>query len=358
MSGTSADAIDAALVAIDQGSIRFESGITCDYPASVRAAIIDLATDTRVDLAKLCQLEADISTAFAEATNALLNSVKLKNTDIRAIGSHGQTIMHQPIADPPFTLQLSNASLIAHQTQIDTVADFRRADIAAGGQGAPLVPAFHAEVFGTNPGKVILNLGGIANVTLLDDGDVLGFDTGPANTLLDAWCRLKMRLPYDQDGNWARSGMVNSALLDDLLTDEYFATRPPKSTGPDYFNLEWLHHRHSDVDGVPDEDVQATLTELTAITVAMAVSRAASQPPEQILVCGGGAKNRYLLERLSHHARCPTNLTSDLGVDCDYCEAIAFAWLAYRFLSRRPGNLVSVTGAGRPKILGGLFPAS
>lgn len=357
MSGTSADAIDAALVNICDESIRFEAGISQRYPEAVRASILARVSDPHIGLAELCQLESHISAAFAEATHALLDSANLASNDICAIGSHGQTLIHQPTADPPFTLQLSNASLIAQLTKIDTVADFRRADIAAGGQGAPLVPAFHAQVFGTNPARVILNLGGIANITILSGASVTGFDTGPANTLLDAWCRLKRKRPFDESGTWARSGTVNEKLLDRLRSDSFFHQTSPKSTGPDYFNLDWLYSHAGDMANVPDEDVQATLTELTAVSVIEAI-QAACQSTIPILACGGGAQNTYLIERLSQLAGNQVRPTSDLGVDCDYCEAMAFAWLAYQFKRGRPGNLAAVTGASRGKILGGLFPAS
>ncbi len=357
MSGTSADAIDAALVSVKGNTTQLESAVTCHYPDLVRAQILAVSANPQGMLADLCQLEQQISRAFAEATLALLERCNIAKSDIVAIGSHGQTIIHQPTSTPAFTLQLSDTSLIAHLTGIDTIADFRRADLAAGGQGAPLVPAFHASIFGIEPSKVVLNLGGIANVTILAKEQIAGFDTGPANTLLDAWCRMKTARHYDESGDWGRSGNIAPQLLERLLQDRYFSLPPPKSTGPDYFSLAWLSSQGGDLERYCAEDVQATLTELTAISIAGALAPVCA-PRTPILVCGGGVRNTFLLERIARHTHGSVVLTSEYGVDCDFCEAMAFAWLAYRYKTARPGNLPSVTGANREKVLGALYPAS
>ena len=357
MSGTSADAIDAALVSVRDNTTQLESAVTCHYPDFVRAQILAVSANPHGTLADLCQLEQHISAAFAKAALALLDGSNVAKSDIQAIGSHGQTIIHQPTSTPAFTLQLSDTSLIAHLTGIDTIADFRRADLAAGGQGAPLVPAFHASVFGIEPTRVVLNLGGIANVTILAKALIEGFDTGPANTLLDAWCRTKTARRYDESGDWARTGTVVPELLEKLLQDRYFSLSPPKSTGPDYFSLDWLSSRGGDLEQYRDEDVQATLTELTALSIAAALGPACV-PGTPILACGGGVRNTFLLERIARHTQGTVTLTSEYGVDCDFCEAMAFGWLAYRYKIAMPGNVPAVTGASCEKVLGALYPAS
>jgi anhydro-N-acetylmuramic acid kinase len=271
--------------------------------------------------------------------------------DIRAIGSHGQTLRHQPDAITPYSLQIGNPATIASGTGITTVADFRSADIAAGGQGAPLVPPFHQWLFG-GENRVILNIGGIANVTLLQPGDapVIGFDTGPGNTLMDRWIQKHRKQAFDRNGAWAASGSCIDELLESMLTYGYFRLEPPKSTGLDDFNLDWLAgHGISHYDAT---DVQATLSELTAKTVADAVNRHAPQAGE-LFVCGGGAHNADLLQRLGRHlpgTRIAT--TAVVGLDPDWVEAVAFAWLAMRALAGKTGNLPSVTGASRKVVLG------
>lgn len=357
MSGTSADGVDAALVEISShGKVAFIGGFQHEYPPNVRQSILNLYHSPTIDLPSLCTLNHQISTAFAEAADSLLLHCKVDSQAIAAIGSHGQTLAHQPLSVPPFTLQLSNPSLIAQLTGIDTVADFRQKDMALGGHGAPLVPAFHADVFAHCDAEIVLNLGGIANVTVLNQPEVLGFDTGPANTLLDAWCQKMTGQPFDANGDWARSGTVDPLWLQALCDDPYFSQNPPKSTGPDYFNLEWLASAPPPA-GLRPQDVQATLTELTAASVTDAITQVCGEQTTTLLVCGGGAHNTYLLSRLTDRHSGSVELTSEHGVDCDYCEAIAFAWLAHRHLCGKPGNLPSVTGARNAAILGGLYPA-
>jgi len=274
-----------------------------------------------------------------------------------AIGSHGQTIFHQPEGPYPGTLQLGNASVIANRTGVDTVADFRSADMACGGQGAPLTPAFNNAIFRASHPRVILNLGGIANLTFLCT-KTLGFDTGPANTLLDSWIKKHQQRPYDKDGQWARSGRCNDTLLEYMLTDPFFAKEPPKSTGPDHFNQRWLQSHLDMVTDCRPEDVQATLVELTATTVARSILHAFPDGVEVVL-CGGGSHNAYLVARLTALCSPCTVTTTEraFGLDVDQCEAVAFAWLAYQYFGGLPGNIPDVTGASRAVVLGALHKA-
>ena len=397
MSGTSADGVDAALVEIDQQNLKLIGAVNCAYPASVREKILQLNIDPVLDIADLCELEHQVSISFIEATQNLLNKHSVDEQNIIAVGSHGQTVFHNPTshlatARAATTMQLGNSGLIAVTLGIDTIGDFRRADMAAGGQGAPLMPAFHHAMFGDKELRFVLNLGGIANITVLGSDNVIGFDTGPANTLLDAWSNRHLSKPYDEGGQWARQGHIDNTLLQSMLSDNYFKQSPPKSTGTDYFNLSWLQQflsltnhdkgNHGKGDGAKGnsskdndgedyraENIQATLMELSVHTIAESIlacthnalkqTHAALHKPDQsieVLVCGGGAHNAYLVEQLEQklpeHSVLPTTAH---GIDGDYCEAMGFAWLAYRHLQKLPGNLPSVTGARNEVVLGGSY---
>jgi anhydro-N-acetylmuramic acid kinase len=356
ISGTSMDGIDAALAAFDPAP-RVRAALTHPYPDDLRTRLLELAQgDGATTLDEIGALDARIAACFAQAALALLERANVSPRAVRAIGSHGQTLRHRPNAQPRFTMQLGDPNLIAERTGITTVADFRRADFAAGGHGAPLLPIFHAALF-ARPGEVrsVLNLGGIANLTVLQaDGRVLGFDIGPANGLLDAWCALNTGAAFDRDGAFAARGQVDPALLQRLLDEEYFRAAPPKSTGREQFHLEWLRARLRD-DSRKPENVQATLVELTARSVADAV-RAYAGAARELLVCGGGTHNPLLMRALQAAlAPLPVHSTLEHGVDPDYVEATAFAWLARERLAGRPGNLPSVTGAKGPRMLGGIF---
>ncbi len=358
ISGTSADGIDAALCGFESGP-RLLGALTHPWPADLRAQLLALGQGGKTaDLDALGHLDTAIGACFADAVQALLAETGMRAADIRAIGSHGQTLRHRPDGGHPFTLQSGNPWLIAERCGIDTVADFRRADLAAGGQGAPLMPAFHAAVL-AEPGRMrgVLNLGGIANLTVLAaDGDVLGFDTGPANGLMDAWCQRHDGRPFDRDGAFAAGGHVDETLLADLLADPYFALPPPKSTGREYFHPGWLD-AHARTAALPPADVQATLLALTVRSIADAVATHAGAA-DDILVCGGGVHNRALMDALAG-ALAPRRVrsTAEMGVDPDYVEAMGFAWLAQRRLAELPGNLPSVTGARGPRLLGAVHPA-
>ncbi len=367
MSGTSADGVDAVAVSI-RNDREFALLATHQHPFSprTREEIEALGADCRSagarpgSLRRLGELDVTLGRLFAGAAAEVLAKAGLAPAAVRAIGSHGQTVCHCPDARHPFSLQIGDPSVIAEITGITTVADFRARDIAAGGQGAPLVPAFHRYLFHSPArNRVIVNIGGIANVTFLSadvSRPVLGFDTGPGNCLLDQWIQLHLSQPYDGDGKWAATGTRSDALLERLLADPYFGTAPPKSTGKEYFNLEWLrghlrYLRHTP----PAEDVQATLTQLTASTIADALHTFVP-PVDEVYLCGGGAHNSRLVDALADALpHLPLAGTQVLGVHPDWVEAAAFAWLAHQALEGRPGNVPSVTGAKHAVILGGIY---
>jgi len=302
MSGTSADGVDAALVEIQSDKIALISACTTPYPESLRNSVLQLNTTPNISLAALCALESAVTDSFIHAAKTLIEQAAVSAEKIIAIGTHGQTVFHSPTTNPATTLQLGNCSQLAIKTGINTIGDFRRADMAVGGQGAPLMPAVHEVSFAAveaNATKYIVNLGGIANVTRLHKNDsIIGFDTGPANTLMDAWITKHKAKPYDVNGEWAASGQVDQSLLEKLLADEYFQLDSPKSTGPDYFNLEWLD-RHLDSTKDP-ASIQTTLAELTARSIADQINKHADDFA-CVILCGGGSHNHHLIGRLQHH---------------------------------------------------------
>jgi anhydro-N-acetylmuramic acid kinase len=359
ISGTSADGIDAALVRFEGETPRPVTARVHPWPAELRERILAVAQDElRLDLDAYGRLDVAIGACFADAARQLLAESGTDPGAVRAIGSHGQTLRHRPHGEHPFTLQVGDPSVIAERCGIDVVADFRRADVAAGGQGAPLLPALHAMLLAA-PGRerAVLNLGGIANITVLRaDGGVLGFDTGPANGLMDAWCLRHRGEAYDRDGAFAAAGRVDEALLHALLADAYFALAPPKSTGREHFHLAWLD-AHPRVAALAPADVQATLLELTARSVADAIRAHAPQATD-VVACGGGVHNPVLMRRLGERLAPRVLLdTTAFGIDPDYVEATAFAWLARQRLLGRPGNLPAVTGARGPRVLGAVYAA-
>lgn len=361
MSGTSVDGIDAALVAVDDtGAPRLLATHQHALPNAVRAEVQALMQPGGNEIDREGELDMRLGELFADAARELLRISDKQAREIRAIGSHGQTIRHRPRAEYPFTRQIGNPSVIAERAGITTVADFRARDMAAGGEGAPLVPAFHNAVF-RRPGvnRAIVNLGGIANVSFLpsDRGaPVIGFDTGPSNTLLDHWVAHHQGHPHDANGEWAASGKVLQPLLARLLADEYFSQTPPKSTGREHFHPDWLRSHLSGTESAAD--VQATLSELTARSIADAIRKLLPATTDEVYVCGGGAHNLDLLRRLAAAlGNIPLATTQALGLDPDWIEAAAFAWLAHQTLSGHSGNLPSVTGASRAVILGGIYLA-
>ncbi|MEW7975313.1 MAG: anhydro-N-acetylmuramic acid kinase [Candidatus Thiodiazotropha endolucinida] len=359
ISGTSLDGVDAVVVDLSSNQPRLIASHVEPYPTQLRTSLRTLCQPGSNEIDRMGELDKQVAVTFATACRAVLADTGITPQQVTAIGSHGQTIRHRPDAENPFTLQIGDPNTIAELTGITTVADFRRRDMAAGGQGAPLVPVLHQALFQI-PGikRIILNLGGIANITCLPDNHakpVTGYDTGPANTLLDRWIENHRTVTLDHQGAWAKSGHINDSLLNELLSDPYFQQPPPKSTGREYFTLDWLLEkltRHP----LSAEDVQATLVELSAATIAQAILDEGYDESE-VLVCGGGVHNLYLLERLgSQLPRAEIQPTSAYGVDPNWIEAITFAWLAKRTLSGLNGNLASVTGAERNVILGGIYP--
>ncbi len=359
ISGTSADGIDAALVSFEP-ALELHAALTVPYPPALRADILALArSEAQVSLDSLGRLDSRVGEAFAQAARALMQEAGVTAESVRAIGSHGQTVCHRPDGAHGFTMQLGDPTRIAEATGITVVADFRRRDIAAGGQGAPLACAFHAAMLDHAAEKrAVLNLGGIANLTLLSDtAPVRGFDTGPASALMDAWCYEQGRGDFDKDGRFSARGTVQPDLLAALLDDDYFGIAAPKSTGREYFNLDWLRQRAPTVDLLAPVDVQATLLELSARSVAEALL--AEQPDTtRLLVAGGGVHNSVLMSRLAA-LLAPIEVDSTLacGIDPDHVESMCFAWLARETLAGRSGNLPSVTGARGARILGCIVPA-
>jgi anhydro-N-acetylmuramic acid kinase len=354
MSGTSVDGIDAVLVNFEGRGVDILATHSHPFAETLQFALRRAAqTPPDQPIENIGSLDRQVGASLCDAALELIDRSGVSRRDIAAIGSHGQTVRHQPNALRPYTLQIGNPDAIAAGTGITTVADFRSSDIAAGGQGAPLVPPFHAWLFGQpSVCRVILNIGGIANVTILpgDDAPVTGFDTGPGNTLLDHWIARHRGRKFDEHGAWAASGTCVDALLERLLTFGYFHLDPPKSTGLEEFNLDWLSCH--DVDGLDPADVQATLAELTARSVALHID-AHAPAARDVFVCGGGAHNTDLMRRLARNLPAMNvDTTGSLGLDPDWVEAAAFAWLAMRTTSGLPGNLPSVTGASREVVLG------
>jgi len=363
MSGTSIDGIDAALVDMASGFPKVIDFFTQAYSSQLASRLHQLCAPQANEIVMQGQVDVQLAYAFSDATQTMLNRQSLQASDIIAVGSHGQTIRHHPEADFPFTLQIGDANTLAVKTGIDVVADFRRKDMALGGQGAPLVPAFHQAVFADKKHRAIVNIGGIANITWLpanDNTPVLGFDTGPGNRLMDAWICRHTTQTYDENGDWAKTGSVSERLLKELMSHPYLTLPVPKSTGREVFHLDWLDSVIRDIEKqtgkIKPEDVQRTLLAFTCESIYLHLSQLAGL--EAVYVCGGGAQNALLMQTLQSLCNTiPVSSTNTLGLDADAVEAAAFAWLAYAFKHQIPGNMPSVTGASRPAILGALYPA-
>ena len=355
MSGTSADGIDAVLITTKGEQSELVGSHHRPMPAPLRQQILAFRQSGPDELHRLATLDVQLAEEYAAAVSALLETAQLEATTVAAVGCHGQTLRHHPEGDTAYTLQIGDPNRLAELTGITVITDFRRRDMAAGGQGAPLVPAFHrARLVSEGVSTAVVNIGGIANISLITPGgDVTGWDTGPGNTLMDGWVARHQDEPFDRNGDWAGSGAVIAPLLSALLQDPYFATPPPKSTGPEYFHLDWLA-AHLSGDEAP-ADVQCTLAELTAESLARALE---GQHLDVVRVCGGGARNAWLMQRLNDRLEgTPVTTTEDIGVDPEWVEAWAFAWLAEQTLAGLAGNVPAVTGAAGARVLGGIYPA-
>ncbi len=358
ITGTSVDGLDLAYLNITnsvEATFSSVAAATVPLPSTLRTSLLNLGQPDHSDVDLIDALgtaDAALGEFIGQAINDFLTNNNLPPP--RAIGTHGQTVRHRPTNTPAFTMQIGDPNRIAEITDITTVSDFRRADIAAGGEGAPLVPPFHKAAFanadlGTAP--VILNIGGISNVSVLTD-PIRGFDTGPGNCLMDSWIARHKDTPFDRDGEWAASGQVDTELLNALLADPYFGQSPPKSTGREYFNLAWLA-RHERVNTIAPEHVQATLL---ALTVRCTIDAIEGERPTALVICGGGRLNQSLVAGLADLADYPVTVSEHHGVDGDSIEAATFAWLAHQCLEGLPGNEPGVTGAKGPRVLGAIYP--
>jgi anhydro-N-acetylmuramic acid kinase len=365
MSGTSLDGIDAVLAELGpDGETQLCGAVSAPFAPPLRDALLALQTPGDNEIHREHLAANALAMAYAEVVQQLLAKCKQRPSDITAIGAHGQTIRHQAGSNNAlaYTHQTLNSALLAELTGIDVIADFRSRDLAAGGHGAPLVPAFHAQQFASDKNTAVLNLGGIANLTLLPQkGNVTGFDCGPGNMLMDAWIAKHQGKDFDEDGAWAAQGVVNDSLLARMLADPFFTKAPPKSTGRDDFHLQWLEKQLGG-NAFKAEDVQATLLHLTATTALQSIQVYAPQT-EVLIVCGGGVRNTALLNNLREQAEAMFKHTLQIqsseanGVDPQLVEALAFAWLAWAHKTKRPANLPAVTGASGPRILGACYPA-
>ena len=360
ISGTSADAIDAVAVEIsDHDKIRQLAALAYTIDEPLRQKIFSIQS-RQTYLNALGELDTQLGEVFANAALALINDRRLNRSKIQAIGCHGQTLKHDTDCAHPFTIQIGNPSIVAERTAITTVADFRRRDIAAGGQGAPLVLAFHQAWLGEHKDTVVLNMGGIANITVLGTNGAqprLGFDTGPANTLLDNCARQYLQKAYDEGGQWASSGKIHQPLLESLLKHPYFRKAPPKSADISQFNPAWLDNFLQLFADIAPQDIAATLVELTVSSIAQAID-ARAVGARQVVSCGGGSNNKFLMEELAKRLHPIRLTTSDkFGIQADWVEATAFAWLARQTLLKKPGNAHHATGARHARILGGVYYA-
>ena len=351
MSGTSLDGVDIALCEINDTSCTLLHSHEYSFPPDLKEDVLE-AIDSSLTLLSLGALDHRLGTLFADSINAFLLAFNINKEDITAIGLHGQTLWHSPNGDTPFSLQLGDANIVASKTQITTIADFRRMDIANGGQGAPFAPAFHKFLFSELEGRVaVLNIGGMANITILEE-QVLGWDSGCGNVLLDCWMSQTQLKPYDNDGEFACGGELSNALLTLMLEDKYFKKSAPKSTGREYFNALWLEKKLTNFAHLSDQDIQRTLLELTALSISNDLK---DRNITSLIVCGGGAKNKFLMQRLRELNTCVLKRSDELGINSDALEAMAFAWFAYKRTHKQEVDLCSITGATKTSQLGAIY---
>ena len=352
MTGTSVDGLDLALIEVAGSEVNLVAQRTVPLPSGLRKTLLELGQGVDDNLDALGEADAALGRFIGEAARGFIVSQGLAADAVRAIGSHGQTVRHRPNGRNAFTLQIGDPNRIAELSGVTTVADFRRRDLAAGGQGAPLAPGFHAALFSHGrERRTVLNIGGISNITRLGTS-LLGFDTGPGNALMDPWCAQHQGAPFDEDGAWAATGRVDEALLESLLSDPYLHQAPPKSTGREHYNLDWLSGRLRPA--LQPRDVQRTLLEFTAVSIANALADWAPET-DRIIVCGGGRLNGLLMQRLGTLAKASVDSADEHGWDGDAIEAGAFAWLAHQRLNNAPANVPSVTGAAGPRVIGAVY---
>jgi len=351
MSGTSLDGIDIVLCEISTHSCRLIHSKEFHFPTLLKKEILQTVANTTT-LQNLGVLDHKIGLLYANCISEFIQEFHLNAQTIEAIGLHGQTLWHEPDSEFPFSLQLGDANIVVAKTGIQTIADFRRMDMANDGQGAPFAPAFHQFVFSSlGKNSAVVNIGGMANITLLHD-ELQGWDTGCGNVLLDYWMQQTQQKAYDRDGAFAKSGRLNTTLLQAMLEDDYFSKPPPKSTGREYFNETWLANHLPLFHTIDDADVQRTLLELTATSIANDLNKTQTQ---QCIVCGGGAKNSFLMQRLQELSKAEIIISNSLGVSSDFLEAMAFAWFAYKRVHNEKIDLRSVTGAKKASLLGGIY---
>lgn len=363
MSGTSMDGIDAALVEFNQNQFQLINTHSHSIPPELKTKLETLAlNESGANLDLLGEVDAMLGNIFADAVNALLNKSNTQVNTVKAIGSHGQTIRHRTDIKHPFTLQIADANRIAEKTGITTIADFRRRDIAAGGEGAPLAPAFHNAVFrDEKSNRGILNIGGISNITFLPankNQTCIGFDTGPGNTLMDAWIKKHLQKNFDQNGEWASSAKPDEALVTHLMQDPFIHKLPPKSTGREHYNLPWLEDQLKQFKHLSNDVIQSSLCEFTVQSILHSIENYLPEKINSLIVCGGGAHNQYLMKQFKNNlSSIEVATTDDYGLPADWVEAVAFAWLAKQTMENKPGNLIEVTGANKPVVLGAIYPA-
>ena len=352
MTGTSVDGLDLALIEVAGPAVNLVAQRTFPLPNTLRETLLKLGQGVNDNLDALGEADTELGRFIGETALGFIISQGLSAHAVRAIGSHGQTVRHRPNDRNAFTLQIGDPNHIAELTGVATVADFRRRDLAAGGQGAPLAPGFHAALFShAQERRTVLNIGGISNITRLGT-PLLGFDTGPGNALMDPWCTKHLGAAFDESGAWAATGQVDEALLASLLSDPYLAQAPPKSTGREHYNLDWLSERLRSA--LRPEDVQRTLLELTAASITNAIATWAPET-DRIIVCGGGRLNRLLMQRLAALAKASVDTADEHGWNGDAIESGVFAWLAHQRLNSAPANVPSVTGAAGPRVIGAIY---
>ena len=359
MSGTSADSVDCAALDLSSEEIKILGCQNFEIPKDLKEEIIKSSQSEKIDQELINDLNFKMAEVFVDSVKEIMTELNIDSRTVKAIGSHGQTIKHEPKSEIPYTLQIGDPQKISNDLNIITVGNYRDEDIKAGGEGAPLTPIFHEKVFGTDrQRKAIVNIGGITNITALDYPKLIGFDSGPGNCLMDCWSRLHNIGDYDNNGFWASSGSINQSLLEKMMGDEYFLRKYPKSTGPDYFNHEWIKKNLLSLSkNIPPEDVQATLLQVTILSLLEAIN-ILKFTNESIYLCGGGVHNEFLYSELKRHTAAKIRTTIDLGIDPDYVEAICFGWLAKQRIENKKFNLNKITGSKGEVYLGKIYKPS